>query len=73
MLYIYRYKRNHFDFSAETKNCEEKVQDAEEAHKAEIIKLKVGFESFLGLEKWGKGGGWSIEQVQIIKVLYADG
>ncbi len=43
--------------AAETKNCEEKVQDAEEAHKAEIIKLKVRFESFLRLEKWGKGGG----------------
>ncbi len=33
------------------------MQDAEEAHKAEIIKLKVRFESFLRLETWGKGGG----------------
>jgi hypothetical protein len=31
------------------------VQDAEEAHKAEIIKLKVRFESFLRLETWGRG------------------
>jgi hypothetical protein len=31
------------------------VQDAEEAHKAEIIKLKVRFESFRKLEKWGTG------------------
>jgi hypothetical protein len=51
-----------FTAAAETKNCEEKVQDAEEAHKAEIIKLKVRFESFRKLEKLGKGGGggrWS--------------
>jgi hypothetical protein len=33
------------------------VQDAEEAHKAEIIKLKVRFETFRKLETWGTGKG----------------